>query len=193
VLSNSVFSSFADAQNSVTSKPLVRWGSISNQWKVERVFQLFCIQLRGRIPPKQPQILISLGGCNLPRNAVSATRHLAKSHRIWTVDQMNASKYPLEGCRCPLPFSYLTLSQILDQTVLDWDSLTATCSQGWIDVIISSLFGGDAARLSVAISYGVSKCYASTHNLVTIIKSFCDGSMMWLCFRARCWTNLPFW
>jgi hypothetical protein len=36
------------------------------------------MQLRGRIPAEQPHILIFLGGCNLLRNAVSATHHLAK-------------------------------------------------------------------------------------------------------------------
>jgi hypothetical protein len=46
VLSSSVFSSFADAQNYITSKLLVRLGCISNRWKVGRAIQLFCIQLR---------------------------------------------------------------------------------------------------------------------------------------------------
>jgi hypothetical protein len=70
VLSSSVFSSFADAQNSVSSKPLVRWGCISNQWKAGRVFQLFGIQLSGIIPPKQPQNLVFFQHCNLSRIAV---------------------------------------------------------------------------------------------------------------------------
>jgi hypothetical protein len=70
VLSSSVFSSFADAQNSVSSKLLVRWGYISNQQKDGRVVQLFGIQLRGRIPPKQPQNLVSFQHCNLSRIAV---------------------------------------------------------------------------------------------------------------------------
>jgi hypothetical protein len=34
------------------------------------------------------------------------------------------------------------------------------------------LFWGDVVGLSVATHYGASKCYAPTHNLVTIIKSF---------------------
>jgi hypothetical protein len=46
VLSRNSFSSFVDAQNSVTSKPLVRWGCISNQWKPKRVLFDFGIQLQ---------------------------------------------------------------------------------------------------------------------------------------------------
>jgi hypothetical protein len=70
VWSSSVFSSFADAQNSVSSKPLVRWGCISNHRKAGRVFQLFGIQLRGRIPPEQPQNLVFFQHYNLSRIAV---------------------------------------------------------------------------------------------------------------------------
>jgi hypothetical protein len=44
------FSSFVYAQNSVTSKPLLGSGCISNQWKAGRVVQRFGIQLMGRIP-----------------------------------------------------------------------------------------------------------------------------------------------
>jgi hypothetical protein len=64
------------------------------------------------------------------------TRRRAKSLRIRTVDRIKASKYPLESCGCPLPFWYLTLSQILDQTVPDFKLLTTACSQHLIGVII---------------------------------------------------------
>jgi hypothetical protein len=81
---------------------------------------------------------------------------------------MKASKYPLEIWGCPLSFWYSTLSQISDQTAPDFNLLTAARSQDRIDVVIwSSLFGGDVARLSVAIRYGVSKSYAPTRNLAT--------------------------
>jgi hypothetical protein len=69
-VSSSVFNSLADAQNSVSSKPLVCWGCISNRWKAETVLQRFGIQLRGRIPSKQPQNLFSFQHCNLSRVAV---------------------------------------------------------------------------------------------------------------------------
>jgi hypothetical protein len=78
---------------------------------------------------------------------------------------MRASKYPLEICGSPLPFWYLTLSQISDQTTPDFNLLTAARSQDRIDVVIwSSLFGGDVARLSVTICYRVSKSDAPTRN-----------------------------
>jgi hypothetical protein len=48
------FTSFIDAQNSVTSKPLLRSDCISNQWKAGRVLQHFGIQHMGRIPSEQP-------------------------------------------------------------------------------------------------------------------------------------------
>jgi hypothetical protein len=64
------WNSFADAQNSVYPKPLVRWGCISNWWKAEKLFQRFSIQLRGRIPQEQPQKLIFLKHCNLSSIAV---------------------------------------------------------------------------------------------------------------------------
>jgi hypothetical protein len=70
IMSKIVFSSFADAQNSITSKPLVRCGCISNRWKAGRVFQLFGIQLWGRIPTKQPQISSFSHRCSLSRIAV---------------------------------------------------------------------------------------------------------------------------
>ena len=70
VLSSSVFSSFIDAQNSVSSKPLVRWGCISNQRKAGRVVQLFGIQPKGRIPSEQPQNLVFFQHYNLSRSAV---------------------------------------------------------------------------------------------------------------------------
>jgi hypothetical protein len=55
------------------------------------------------------------------------------------------------------------------------------------------LFGGDVVELSVATRYGASKYYLPTRNIVTIIESFCDGSMLGLRFRARFWTKWPFW
>jgi hypothetical protein len=55
------------------------------------------------------------------------------------------------------------------------------------------LFGGDAAGLSIAICYRTSTSYAPTHNLITIIKSFCDGSLLRLRFRARFLSKLPLW
>jgi hypothetical protein len=68
---------------------------------------------------------------------------------------MNASKYLLERCGCPLPLWYLTPNQISDQTAPDFNLLTAARSQDRIDVVIwTSLFGGDVTGLSVAIHYG---------------------------------------
>jgi hypothetical protein len=59
-----------DLQNSVSSKPLVKWGWISNQWKDRRVLQAFGIHLRGRIPTEQPQNWFFFRRCNLYRNEV---------------------------------------------------------------------------------------------------------------------------
>jgi hypothetical protein len=73
------FSSFVDVQNYVTSKPLLRSCCISNRWKPGRVVQLFGIHLMGGIPSKQPQNLIFLRTCNLPRISVSSkTGHRSK-------------------------------------------------------------------------------------------------------------------
>jgi hypothetical protein len=73
------FISEVDLQNSITSKPFVGWGWISNWWRDGRVFQLFGIQLRGRISYEQPKNLIFLRCCNLPRNAVfSISGHHSK-------------------------------------------------------------------------------------------------------------------
>jgi hypothetical protein len=46
------------------------------------------------------------------------------------------------------------------------------------------LFGGDVVGLSAVTHYGTSKSYAPTRNLVTIIESFCDGSLSGLHFQA---------
>jgi hypothetical protein len=70
VLSRTDFSSFTDAQNSIPSKPLVRWGCISNRWKAGRVVQCFGIKFRGRIPTEQPHNLIFFHRWNLSRIAV---------------------------------------------------------------------------------------------------------------------------
>jgi hypothetical protein len=77
------FSSFADAQNFVTSKLLLGSGYISNQWKAGRVFQFFGIQLRGRIPSEQPHNLIFLQTCNLPR--ISVSRKIGHRSKIVTL------------------------------------------------------------------------------------------------------------
>jgi hypothetical protein len=96
---------------------------------------------------------------------------------------MQVSKYPLERCGHPLPFWYLTPSQISDRTGPDFNLLAAACSQNRIDVVIwSSLFGGDIDGLSVAILYGASKSDAPTRNLITTIASSCDGSLLRLRF-----------
>jgi hypothetical protein len=85
---------------------------------------------------------------------------------------MRASKYPLESCAFPLPFWYLTLSQISDGTSLDFNLLIVARSQGRMDIVIGIfLFGGDVVGLSVTICYGTSKSFAPTHNLVTTIES----------------------
>jgi hypothetical protein len=107
---------------------------------------------------------------------------------------MNASKYPLESCRCPLPFWYSTPSQISYWAAPDFNLLTAARSQDRIDVVIwTSLFGGDVVGLSVAIRYRASKSDAPIHNLVTTIESSCDGFMSGLHFRVGFWTKLSFW
>jgi hypothetical protein len=73
------FSSFVDAQNSVTSKPLLGSGCLSNRWKAGRVVQLFCIQLIGRIPSEQPQNLIFPSDLQSARISVSSkTGHHSK-------------------------------------------------------------------------------------------------------------------
>jgi hypothetical protein len=72
--------------------------------------------------------------------------------------------------------------------------LTITHSKVLINFVIRFfMFGGYAAGLSIAICYRASKIYALTHNLVTIIKSFCDGSLSELRFRTRFRTKWPFW
>jgi hypothetical protein len=99
---------------------------------------------------------------------------------------MRASKYLLERCGCPLPFLYLTLSQISDLAAPDFNLMTAACSQYRIDIIIwSSLFGGDVAGLNVAIRYGASKNDDPTRNLVTTIESSYDGSLSRLRFEQE--------
>jgi hypothetical protein len=106
-----------------------------------------------------PSALQSVQNCSFQQ-----TRRRADSHRTWTVDRTRASKDPLEGWVCLLPFWYSTHRQISDQTAPDFNLLTAACSQVWIDVVIwSSLFGGDIAGLSIAIHYGASKSNAPTH------------------------------
>jgi hypothetical protein len=86
---------------------------------------------------------------------------------------MRTSNFPLESCECLLPFWYSTFSQISEGTTPDLNLLTATCRQGRIDALIGFfLSGGDVVGLSIAICYGASKSYASTHNLVSTIKSF---------------------
>jgi hypothetical protein len=47
---------------------------------------------------------------------------------------MKARKYPLEICWGPLPFWYLTLSQISDRTAPDFKLLAAARSQGRFNV-----------------------------------------------------------
>jgi hypothetical protein len=47
------------------------------------------------------------------------------------------------------------------------------------------LFGGDAARLSIATRYEAFKSYSPTRNLITTIESSCDGSLSGLRFQAR--------
>jgi hypothetical protein len=39
------------------------------------------------------------------------------------------------------------------------------------------LFGGDVDGISIVASYGASKSYSPTHNLITSIESSCDGSL----------------
>jgi hypothetical protein len=90
---------------------------------------------------------------------------------------MNASKYPLEICGCPLPFLYLTLTQIS----IYWLLLA-------VKTELTTLF--DVAGLSVAIHYGASKSDTPTHNLVTTIESSCDGFLSRLRFRAEFWTKI---
>jgi hypothetical protein len=72
------FSSEVDLQNSITFKPLLGWGWISNLWKSARVVQIFGIQLRERIPAEQPQISLFFRHYNLSRTQFSATHRLAK-------------------------------------------------------------------------------------------------------------------
>jgi hypothetical protein len=174
VLSNLVFSSFADAQNSVTSKPLVRWGCISNQWKAGRVFQLFRIQLREGVPPEQPQMLFSFHCCNLSRltvfsNPVILQKTIAPKPWIgW--EQVNTRWKAVDVLYL---FGMQFSTRFQKKIASDFNLLTVARSQDRIIVVIRFfLFGGDVAGLSVAICYGDSKCYEPTHNLVTIIESF---------------------
>jgi hypothetical protein len=57
ILSSTDFSCVVNAQNYVSFKPLVGWDCMSIQWKVRRVVHAFGIQLKGRIPSEQPQML----------------------------------------------------------------------------------------------------------------------------------------
>jgi hypothetical protein len=73
----------------------------------------------------------------------------------------------------------VTLHQISEGTASYFNFLTTACSQDRIDVVIGFfLFGGDTIGLSVAIRYGSSKSYASTHNLVTTIESPLGGFLV---------------
>jgi hypothetical protein len=75
-------------------------------------------------------------------------------------------------CRTPRRPLRQTLSQILDQTMPDFNFLTAARSQDQIDVITKfSMFGGDAVGFSVVTRHMLYKCYAPARNLVTIIES----------------------
>jgi hypothetical protein len=135
-LSRTDFSSFADAQNSVTSKLLVWWGCISNRWKAGRVIQLFGIQLRGRIPPEQPKILFSFGRYNLSRLAVFSNPVILQKAIVpkpwigW--GQVNTRSKAVDV----LYFWYSTLSQISEGTAPDLNLLTFAHCQGQIDVVI---------------------------------------------------------
>jgi hypothetical protein len=75
VLSRTDVSSVIDAQNSVTSKPLVGWDCMSNGWEDERVVHIFRTQFRVRITPEQPQISFFFRCCIQSKNAISATHH----------------------------------------------------------------------------------------------------------------------
>jgi hypothetical protein len=71
-----------DLQNCITSQPLSGKSRVSNGWKSGRVFQVFCIQLKRTIPPKQSQIWFFFHHCNLSGTTVSATRRISKRHIV---------------------------------------------------------------------------------------------------------------
>jgi hypothetical protein len=105
VLSSSVFSSFANAQNSVSSKPLVGWGWISNWWKDRRIIQVFGIHLKARIPTKQRHNLFFFRRCNLYRNEVFNSPVIFRKSLLlirwpvevleWTVGNLRESSFTL--------------------------------------------------------------------------------------------------
>jgi hypothetical protein len=158
--------------------------------------QTFWYSTQGKNPTRTAPDLIFLSSLQSVQNcSFQPTRHRAKSHRTRTIDWMKASKYPLESCGCPLPFWYSTLSQISNRTAPDFNLLIAARSQGRIDVVIRFfLFGGNAARLSVAICYRAPKSYAPTHNLATyhrtlFVMAFCCAYVSEQNFEL----NLPLW
>jgi hypothetical protein len=72
-------SSEVDLQNSVSFKPLVRWGLISNRSKDRRVLHVFGIHLKGRIPTKQPRNWFLFRRCNMYKKwNFQQLRHLLK-------------------------------------------------------------------------------------------------------------------
>jgi hypothetical protein len=82
---------------------------------------------------------------------------------------MRATKYPFEIWVSPLPFWYLTPSQISDGTASNLNFLTVARGQDRIDVVIEN-FCLEVLLLDWALilaSYGASKISAPIHNLAT--------------------------
>jgi hypothetical protein len=136
-LSSSVFNGLADAQNSVSSKMLVRWGCISNQWKAERVFQFFGIQLRGRIPPEQSHNLFFFQHYNLSIITVfskpAVLQKVIEPEPLIGWKQVN-TRWKAEDVLYLFGIRLSTKFQIKQyQIEIFW----LLCSQGWTNVIIS--------------------------------------------------------
>jgi hypothetical protein len=94
-------------------------------------FITFCYSTYGKNPTWTASEFIFLSALQSVQNcSFQQTHRRANRHRTWTTGQMKEIKYRFESCWSPLPFWYLTLSQISDRTAPDLKFLAAACSQG---------------------------------------------------------------
>jgi hypothetical protein len=182
ILSKTVFSSFADAQHSVSSKPLVRCGCISNWWKAGRLVQLFTIQHRGRSPPKQHHISFFSHRCSLSRIAVFS-KPIVVQKVIAPKPMIGWGRVNIHSKFVDVLYFFhiqLSVRYKVEQHQISIYRLLLSVKPKWCHYQIL-LFGSDVVGLNVATRYGASKCYAPTRNLITTIESlwwFIDGIML---------------
>jgi hypothetical protein len=133
-------SSEVDLQNSVSSKPLVCWGCISNQRKAGRVFQLFWYSTQGKNPTRTALEFGFLSALqSVQKCSFQQTCRRANSHGTWTVERLRFFNKPLETWECVLSLWYSALGWIPLIAMASLWFLTATHSQVRFDVSAKSL------------------------------------------------------